>query len=41
MVKFRSDNAARLLVVAGLALLVGLITASTAWAFASSITGSE
>ena len=32
MVKFRSDNAARLLVVAGLALLVGLITASTAWA---------
>ncbi len=32
MVKFRSDNAMRLLVVAGLALLVGLITASTAWA---------
>src|ERR671910_2309946 len=33
MVKLRSDNdAARLLVVAGLALLVGLITASTAWA---------
>lgn len=32
MVKFRSDNAARLLVVAGLALLVGLITASAAWA---------
>src|SRR5215217_5006960 len=32
MVKFRSDNASRLLVVAGLALLVGLITASTAWA---------
>src|SRR5215217_6857180 len=32
MVKFRSDNATRLLVVAGLALLVGLIMASTAWA---------
>src|SRR5215207_1419398 len=32
MVKFRSVNAARLLVVAGLALLVGLIAASTAWA---------
>src|SRR5215204_898097 len=32
MVKFRSDNATRLLVVAGLALLVGLITASTAQA---------
>ena len=32
MVKFRSDNATRLLVVVGLALLVGLITASTAWA---------
>ena len=32
MVKFRSDNAMRLLVVAGLALLVGLITASSAWA---------
>jgi cytoskeletal protein CcmA (bactofilin family) len=32
MVKFRSGNAARLLVLAGLALLVGLITASTAWA---------
>jgi cytoskeletal protein CcmA (bactofilin family) len=32
MVKFRSDNATRLLVVAGLTLLVGLITASTAWA---------
>src|SRR5215208_1968228 len=32
MLKFRSDNAARLLVVTGVALLVGLITASTAWA---------
>src|SRR5215204_2942802 len=32
MVKFRNDNAARLLVVAGLALLVSLIAASTAWA---------
>ena len=32
MLKFRSDNAARLLAVVGVALLVGLITASTAWA---------
>src|SRR5215210_5140047 len=32
MVKFRSDNAPRLLVVVGLALLVGLVTASAAWA---------